>query len=96
MTNAAYGTAKTGLSSLAKSVSLAYGSEGITCNVLCPGFVDTGTLDDQTSRSLAAKSPDGTLISIEELTETAIFILKRPIFNGLALRGDKGWEPKFI
>lgn len=96
LTNAAYGAAKTGLSSLARSVSLTYGAEGIACNVLCPGFVDTGSLDYDTAHMLAAKSPDGALISLDELVETALFLLKRPLFNGLALRSDKGWEPKFI
>ncbi len=96
LTNAAYGAVKTGLSSLAKSVSLAYANEGISCNVLCPGFVDTGSLGDELARSLAVKSPDGALITREELVETAIFMLKRPLLNGLALRSDKGWEPKFI
>ncbi len=96
LTNAAYGAAKTGLSSLARSVSLAYAGEGISCNVICPGFVDTGSLDGAESRILAAKSPDGTLITVDELVETGIFLLKRPLMNGLALRSDKGWEPKFI
>lgn len=96
VTNPAYGAAKTGLSSLAKSVSLAYAREGITCNVLCPGFVDSARFDSQTSEALAEKMPDGVLIQQDEVTEAAIFLLRSALFNGLSLRIDKGWEPKFI
>ena len=95
-TNAAYAAAKTGLSSLAKSVSLEYASSGITCNVVCPGFVETEYLDSAQKRELAAKNPDGKLISVEEMAKTALFLLKNEALNGVVLPVDKGWAPSVI
>ena len=40
-TNPIYGAAKTGLSSLIKSVAQKYSKNSISCNLLCPGFVET-------------------------------------------------------
>lgn len=83
LTNAAYASAKTGLSSIARSVTLAYAGEGISCNVLCPGFIEAGNSDRMR-------------VSIPDMVETALFVLSRPLFNGIGLRCDNGWEPKFI
>lgn len=96
MTNAAYGAAKTALSSLAKSVAMSYASSGITCNVICPGFVDGDFPDPSTKRSLAAKNPDGTLVSPGEIAELAVFLLKNALYNGTVVTADKGWNPASV
>jgi NAD(P)-dependent dehydrogenase (short-subunit alcohol dehydrogenase family) len=95
-TNAAYAAAKTGLSSLVKSVALSYAGEGITCNALCPGFVDTGSLDLELKERLSRKNPDGMLVSLQEITESALFLLEKSVFNGVILNVDKGWTPADI
>jgi len=95
-TNAAYAAAKTGLASLAKSVALEYAGSGVTCNVICPGFVDTEYLDSAHKEALAAKNPDGKLISCQEIAETALFLMKNAAFNGVVLPVDKGWSPVLI
>lgn len=94
-TNAAYAAAKTGLSSLTRSVAHSYASHGITCNCICPGFVDTEYLDEATKTALAAKNPDGALISATEIAEAGIFLLSHPSCNGICLPMDKGWQPSF-
>ena len=95
-TNAAYAAAKTGLASLAKSVALEYASYGITCNVVCPGFVDTEYLDAGLKKTLAGKNPDGKLIPAREVAESALFLMKNPVHNGVVLPVDKGWSPIVI
>lgn len=95
-TNAAYAAAKTGLSSLVKSVALEYASSGITCNAICPGFVDSENLKTETKEVLARKNPDGKLVSMQEIAEAALFLLKTNNFNGVLLPVDKGWDPSFI
>ncbi len=95
-TNAAYAAAKTGLSSLVLSVAQQYSSEGITCNALCPGFVDSAGMDSDLRSELQLKSPGGQLVSEKELTEAALFLLESSPVTGTVLRVDRGWSPAFI
>lgn len=95
-TNAAYAAAKTGLASLAKSVALSYAQYGITCNVVCPGFTDTEYLSSEVKTSLAAKNPDGVLVSAEDIAEISIMLLYTSLYNGAVIPLDKGWSPAFI
>jgi len=91
--NPAYGAAKTALSSLTRSVAEHYGRFGITCNLICPGFVDTEYLTDVQRRELAAKNPDGTLISVKEIVSAAVCLVESPSCNGVLLPVDRGWTP---
>jgi 3-hydroxybutyrate dehydrogenase len=95
-TNAAYASAKTGLSSLVKSVALSYASDGVSCNGICPGFVDTEYLDFGQRKELSSKNPDGSLISVKDIAELAIFLMKNPVFNGSVVPADKGWASGLI
>ncbi len=95
-TNAAYAAAKTGLSSLVKSVALEYSSEGITCNAVCPGLVDSADMDVEQKSALAKKNPDGKLVSVQEIADAAFFLLSNSACNGVLLPIDKGWCPAFI
>lgn len=95
-TNAAYAAAKTGLSSLVKSVALDYASRGITCNAICPGFVDTEYMDDSERETQASKNPDGKLVSVGEIADSALFLLEKSVYNGTILPVDKGWTPALI
>ena len=92
-TNAAYAGAKTGTSSLVKSVAAAYGTGGITCNGICPGFTDTEYQSAETKRSLAHKMPSGTLIRPETIADAVRMLLLSPDFNGVLLNVDGGWQP---
>ncbi len=94
-TNAVYGAAKIGLSSLVRSVGEYYGRFGITCNAVCPGFVDTEYSGEQEKKVLAAKNPDGKLVSAGDVAESLLFLMKNPIYNGVVLKVDKGWHPGF-
>lgn len=95
-TNAAYAAAKTGLSSLVRSVSEQYAALGITCNAVCPGLCDTEYLSEGQKKELSGKNPDGHLISVEEIAESALFLLKNASCNGVLLPVDKAWSPVLI
>jgi len=91
--NAAYAAAKTALSSLTRSVAENYGCFGITCNLICPGFVDTEYLSDGQRRELALKNSNGSLISTKEIASAAVCLLESPSCNGVLLPIDQGWTP---
>ena len=95
-TNAAYAAAKTGLASLAKSVALEYASMGVACNVICPGFVDTEYLESGEKAVLAGKNPDEKLISVDEIADLALFLMKNALYNGVVMPADKGWSPTLV
>jgi hypothetical protein len=82
-TNAAYAAAKTGLSSLVKSVALGYASFGITCNAVCPGLTDTEYLSPADRKALAAKNPDGRLVEAAEVARAGLFLLSEGSVNGV-------------
>lgn len=92
-TNAAYGAAKTGISSLVKSVAGVHARSGVTCNALCPGFVATEYASEGLLAEIAAKNPDGVSMMPEDIAEIALAILKNPDINGVVLPVDKGWAP---
>lgn len=95
-TNAAYAAAKTGLSSLVRSVAEQYSALGITCNAVCPGLCETEYLSEGFKKELSGKNPDGHLISSEEIADSALFLLKTASCNGVLLPMDKAWSPVLI
>ena len=92
-TNAAYAGAKSGLNVLVSSVASEYGIYGITCNAICPGFVETEYLSESQKTELKAKMPLGRMISPSSVAESALFLLKNADINGATFRLDAGWSP---
>ena len=92
-TNAAYAGAKSALNGLVSSVAANYAQYGITCNAICPGFVETEYLSEEQKDALAKKMPGGKLISAENIAKTALFLLENAGINGEVLRMDGGWSP---
>lgn len=85
----AYVAAKHGLVGLTKAVALETAALGITCNAICPGFVDTTLIRDQVelrakqSRSsmedarsalLREKQPSLAFVSPEQIGKTVLFL----------------------
>jgi 3-hydroxybutyrate dehydrogenase len=95
-TNAAYAAAKTGLSSLVKSLALEYAAKGVTCNAICPGFVDTEYLSPIVKDELSKKSPNGRLIRVEDVVELAICLMEKCVYNGNVVPIDSGWAPFLV
>lgn len=93
-TNAAYAAAKTGISSLVRSVAENYAAEGISCTAICPGFTDTEYLTAETRARLAAKIPGGKLIPAETAASLGMRLLSDFCLNGCILTPDCGWTPR--
>ena len=80
---AAYSASKAAVIGLTKSVAADYVSKGITCNALCPGTVDTPSLQDRINafenpkkarKMFVERQPMGRLATAEELVEMVVYL----------------------
>jgi 2-keto-3-deoxy-L-fuconate dehydrogenase len=78
-----YGASKAAVIGLTKSVAIDYVKQGIRCNALCPGTVDTPSLGDrinafadpvQARKDFVARQPMGRLAKSEEIAELSVFL----------------------
>jgi NAD(P)-dependent dehydrogenase (short-subunit alcohol dehydrogenase family) len=78
-----YGASKAAVIGLTKSVAIDYVKQGIRCNAICPGTVDTPSLGDrinafadpeQARKDFIARQPMGRLARAEEIAELAVFL----------------------
>jgi NAD(P)-dependent dehydrogenase (short-subunit alcohol dehydrogenase family) len=90
----AYGTSKAGLLGLTRQVAVEYLSEGVTCNMVAPGWVDTpGERILQRSHGIA-NFPDGVqnLVTIDEVGAAVAYLVSPQArkVNGIILYLDAG------
>jgi 2-keto-3-deoxy-L-fuconate dehydrogenase len=78
-----YGTTKAAVIGLTKSVAADFVAEGIRCNALCPGTVDTPSLHDRINafpdpeaarRAFVARQPMGRLAQAHEIAPLVVFL----------------------
>jgi NAD(P)-dependent dehydrogenase (short-subunit alcohol dehydrogenase family) len=79
-----YAAAKTGLASLVRSAGLQNADRDITCNMICPGYVETEYYDRERVRALARVHPAGRLVSTNEVAALAVHLLSG---EGAAING---------
>ena len=87
-TLAAYSAAKHGVLGLVRSTAKEIAKSGVTCNAVCPGFVDTdmaqaaatgvskkfGTTEDKAMEMIVAANPMRRLIAPEEVAASVLFL----------------------
>ncbi|MGD0910347.1 MAG: 3-hydroxybutyrate dehydrogenase [Terracidiphilus sp.] len=93
---AAYVAAKHGLVGLTKVVALETAGQGITCNAICPGWVDTPLVERQiearaaaegidvqhaTQELLREKQPSGSFTTIDQIGALAVFLATEAASN---------------
>jgi 2-keto-3-deoxy-L-fuconate dehydrogenase len=80
---AAYGASKAAVIGLTKSVAAEYVTQGIRCNALCPGTVETPSLQDRLQayadpaaarRDFIARQPMGRLGTPEEIAALCVYL----------------------
>src|SRR3954467_11281273 len=78
-----YGTTKAAVIGLTKSVAADYVANGIRCNAICPGTVDTPSLQDRINanadpeaarKAFIARQPMGRLATPEEIAPVVVYL----------------------
>jgi 2-keto-3-deoxy-L-fuconate dehydrogenase len=78
-----YGTTKAAVLGLTKSVAADYVADGIRCNAICPGTVDTPSLQDRINafddpgaarQAFIARQPMGRLAQAHEIAPLVVFL----------------------
>lgn len=101
-----YGTTKAAVIGLTKSIATEYVSQGIRCNCLCPGTVDTPSLHDRISANAAAagsveaaraafvaRQLMGRLATAEEMAALVVYLAsdESAFVTGQSVVIDGGW-----
>jgi 2-keto-3-deoxy-L-fuconate dehydrogenase len=98
-----YGTTKAAVIGLTKSVAADFVTRGIRCNAICPGTVQTPSLDEriaargdaETARAaFVARQPMGRLGTAEEVAELAVYLAsdESAYTTGTTHVIDGGWS----
>ncbi len=96
-----YGTTKAAVIGLTKSVAADFVTRGIRCNAICPGTVDSPSLqgrmreqgDYETARrAFVARQPMGRLGTAEEIADLALHLAGATYTTGQAYAIDGGWS----
>jgi 2-keto-3-deoxy-L-fuconate dehydrogenase len=96
----AYGVTKAAVIGLTKSVAADYVSKGIRCNAICPGTVDSPSLQDRlraqgdyeaARAAFVARQPIGRIGTAEEIADLAVYLAGATYTTGQAYVIDGGW-----
>jgi 2-keto-3-deoxy-L-fuconate dehydrogenase len=97
----AYGTTKAAVIGLTKGIAADFVKQGIRCNALCPGTVDTPSLRGriesaadpvQAEKDFIARQPMGRLATVEDITPLVVYLLsdESRFVSGQAILVDGG------
>lgn len=96
-----YGTTKAAVIGLTKGVAADFVAEGIRCNALCPGTVDTPSLRGriasapdpvEAEKNFIARQPMGRLATVDDMTPMVVYLMsdESRFVSGQALLVDGG------
>lgn len=72
-----YAASKAGLIGFTKSVAKEFGSRGVTCNAIAPGFIETdmtAALNEQQKEAIVKQVPLGVLGQATDIAEAALYL----------------------
>jgi 2-keto-3-deoxy-L-fuconate dehydrogenase len=97
----AYGVTKAAVVGLTKSIAADYVAKGIRCNAICPGTVESPSLqsrmqaqgDYEAARAaFIARQPMGRIGTPEEIADLAVYLAGATYTTGQAYNIDGGWS----
>lgn len=97
----AYGTTKAAVIGLTKAVAADYVASGIRCNAICPGTVESPSLEgrmraqgdyEAARAAFIARQPMGRLGTPEEIADLAVYLAGATYTTGQAYSIDGGWS----
>lgn len=96
----AYGVTKAAVVGLTKAVAADYVARGIRCNAICPGTVESPSLEgrmraqgnyEEARAAFIARQPMGRLGTPEEIADLALYLATATYTSGQAYCIDGGW-----
>ncbi len=96
-----YGTTKAAVIGLTKSVAADFVGRGIRCNAICPGTVETPSLEgrlraqgnyEQTRAAFVARQPIGRIGRAEEIADLVVYLATATYTTGQIHVIDGGWS----
>lgn len=97
----AYGVTKAAVIGLTKSIAADYVAKGIRCNAVCPGTVESPSLQDRMQAqgdyeaaraAFIARQPMGRIGTPEEIADLAVYLAGATYTTGQAYNIDGGWS----
>lgn len=97
----AYGVTKAAVIGLTKAIAADYVGKGIRCNAVCPGTVESPSLEgrmraggdyDTARAAFIARQPMGRLGTPEEIADLAVYLAGATYTTGQAYNIDGGWS----
>jgi len=97
----AYGVTKAAVIGLTKSIAADYVAKGIRCNAICPGTVESPSLQgrmqaqgdyDAARAAFIARQPMGRIGTPEEIADLAVYLAGATYTTGQAYNIDGGWS----
>lgn len=91
--SAAYNAAKGGVVNLTRSLGLEYADQNIRVNALCPGFIDTPIIPEESKDILKEMTPMKRLGQSEEMAKAVLFLASddSSFMTGSSLIVDGGY-----
>lgn len=81
---------KGGLNSVTRGLAIEYATHGIRVNAIAPGIVDTPMHQPENHESLKHLHPIPRLATVQEIVDTALFLVRAPFITGEVIYVDGG------
>ncbi|WNO54100.1 SDR family oxidoreductase [Stakelama saccharophila] len=95
-----YGTTKAAVVGLTKALAADHVAQGVRCNCICPGTVETPSLRERlsaqgdyeaTRAAFVARQPIGRIGTPEEIADLVVYLAGATYTTGQAINIDGGW-----